>query len=79
MVRVPEPTQEPGTRGGRKIPLESKPQLPSVRGDRLVARTGGGGGYDPPGERDANLAERDRLDGFASNPGQAAPRGQEVP
>ena len=56
-------------RGGQKIPLRSKQQFPLRRGDRLVVRTGGGGGYGPPGERDAALAERDRMDGFGSNPG----------
>ena len=55
-------------RGGQKIPLRSKQQFPLTLGDRLVVRTGGGGGYGPPGERDATLAERDRMDGFASNP-----------
>ena len=56
-------------RGGRKIPLRSKQQFALGRGDRLVVRTGGGGGYGPAGERDAGLAERDRIDGFRSNPG----------
>ena len=59
-------------RGGQKIPLNSKQQFPLSRGDRLVVRTGGGGGYGPPGERDAALAERDRADGFGSNPGPDA-------
>ena len=59
-------------RGGQKIPLRSKQQFPLSRGDRLVVRTGGGGGYGPPGERDAALAERDRMDGFGSNPGPDA-------
>ena len=55
-------------RGGQKIPLRSKQQFPLCHDDRLVVRTGGGGGYGPPGERDAALAERDRMDGFESNP-----------
>ena len=59
-------------RGGQKIPLRSKQQFPLCRDDRLVVRTGGGGGYGPPGERDARLAERDRMDGFSSNPGPDA-------
>jgi N-methylhydantoinase B len=32
-------------RGGQKIPLESKQQFLLLEGDRLVVRTGGGGGY----------------------------------
>ncbi|MYE03253.1 MAG: hypothetical protein F4Y03_18655, partial [Alphaproteobacteria bacterium] len=56
-------------RGGQKIPLRSKQQFPLSRGDRLIVRTGGGGGYGPAAERDAELADRDRLDGFDSNPG----------
>ena len=56
-------------RGGQKIPLRSKQQFPLSRGDRLIVRTGGGGGYGPAGERDPGLAERDRLDDFESNPG----------
>ena len=59
-------------RGGQKIPLRSKQQFPLSRGDRLFVRTGGGGGYGPPGERDSALAERDRTDGFGSYPGQNA-------
>ena len=55
-------------RGGQRIPLRSKQQFALSRGDRLVVRTGGGGGYGPPGERDASLAARDRMDGFGSNP-----------
>ncbi|MDE0810732.1 MAG: hydantoinase B/oxoprolinase family protein, partial [Alphaproteobacteria bacterium] len=34
-------------RGGQKIPLASKQQFPLNSGDRLVVRTGGGGGYGP--------------------------------
>ncbi len=56
-------------RGGQKIPLKSKQQFPLSRGDRLVVRTGGGGGYGPRGERDAALAALDRMDGFGSNSG----------
>ena len=56
-------------RGGQKIPLRSKQHFALDRDDRLFVRTGGGGGYGPPGERDATLVERDRIEGFESNPG----------
>ena len=56
-------------RGGQRIRLRSKQQFPLSRGDRLVVRTGGGGGYGPAGEREAALTEHDRLEGFSINPG----------
>jgi N-methylhydantoinase B len=56
-------------RGGQKIPLASKQQFPLVPGDRLVVRTGGGGGYGPVAERPAVLAASDQADGFEGNLG----------
>ena len=55
-------------RGGQRIRLRSKQRFPLSRGDRLVVRTGGGGGYGPAGDRDAGMIARDRTDGFASHP-----------
>ncbi|GIR55590.1 MAG: hypothetical protein CM15mP62_30610 [Rhodospirillaceae bacterium] len=42
-------------RGGQVIQLESKQQFVLHKGDRLVVRTGGGGGYGLPSERNARL------------------------
>ena len=56
-------------RGGQKIPLKSKQQFPLSPGDRLVVRTGGGGGYGPPDERPEGLAAGDAADGFVGNTG----------
>ena len=51
-------------RGDEKIALRSKTGCPVQKGDLLVVRTGGGGGYGPPEQRsDANL-ERDALLGL---------------
>ena len=56
-------------RGNRKIALKSKQQFPLERGDKLVIRTGGGGGYGPVSERtEAHLAS-DRESGFVGNQG----------
>jgi N-methylhydantoinase B len=54
-------------RGGQKIPLASKQQFPLMRGDRLVVRTGGGGGYGPPRDRAPDLVTSDRSDEFTGN------------
>jgi N-methylhydantoinase B len=54
-------------RGGQKIPLASKQQFPLTPGDRLVVRTGGGGGYGPVTERASTLVSSDEHDGFEGN------------
>ena len=54
-------------RGGQVIKLESKQQFVLHKGDRLVVRTGGGGGYGLPSERNAKLRENDKLSGISTN------------
>ena len=54
-------------RGGQVIQLESKQQFVLHKGDRLVVRTGGGGGYGLPSERNARLRENDKLSGILTN------------
>ena len=54
-------------RGGQKIPLASKQQFPLGPGDRLVVRTGGGGGYGPVADRASGLIASDERDGFEGN------------
>lgn len=54
-------------RGGQKIPLASKQQFPLNSGDRLVVRTGGGGGYGPVCDRSTDLTASDKADEFSGN------------
>ena len=54
-------------RGGQVIQLESKQQFVLHEGDILVVRTGGGGGYGLPSERNARLRENDKLSGILTN------------
>ena len=54
-------------RGGQVIQLESKQQFVLHEGDRLVVRTGGGGGYGSPSERNAGLRKNDQLNGISTN------------
>lgn len=54
-------------RGGQKIPLASKQQFPLMAGDRLVVRTGGGGGYGPSVDRALALVSSDQADEFSGN------------
>ena len=54
-------------RGGQVIQLESKQQFVLHKGDRLVVRTGGGGGYGLASERNARLRENDKLSGILTN------------
>ena len=51
-------------RRDRAIALGSKQKFPLQEGDRLVVRTGGGGGYGPPERRSPERNESDRADGF---------------
>jgi N-methylhydantoinase B len=54
-------------RGGRTFRLPTKhDNLRLERGDRIVVRTGGGGGFGPPSERPAELVARDVLRGLVS-------------
>jgi N-methylhydantoinase B len=54
-------------RGARTFRLPTKyDNLRLNEGDRIVVRTGGGGGYGPPWERDPGLVLRDVTRGFVS-------------
>jgi len=54
-------------RGGRTFRLPTKyDNLRLQQGDRVVVRTGGGGGYGPPWERPAALVARDVTRGLVS-------------
>ena len=54
-------------RGGQKIPLESKQQFLLLEGDRLVVRTGGGGGYGLLSDRKNSLKKQDLLNNISAN------------
>ena len=51
-------------RGREKIPLRSKTGRPVLKGDLLVVRTGGGGGYGPLEKRSLADTERDTVLGL---------------
>ena len=51
-------------RGKEKIPLRSKTGRPVLKGDLLVVRTGGGGGYGPLEKRSLADTERDTVLGL---------------
>jgi len=51
-------------RDGERLALSSKQSFALQAGDRLVYRTGGGGGYGRAEERPAALATKDRAEGF---------------
>ncbi|MBT6306144.1 MAG: hypothetical protein HOJ18_07995, partial [Rhodospirillaceae bacterium] len=54
-------------RGGQKISLESKQHFSLLEGDRLVIRTGGGGGYGEPKDRARDLKKQDILNNVSGN------------
>lgn len=54
-------------RGGQKIPLQSKQHFSLLEGDRLVIRTGGGGGYGEPKDRSRDLKKQDILNNVSGN------------
>ena len=54
-------------RDGKKIQLSSKQQFELMVGDRLVIKTGGGGGYGAPEDRASSNISEDTADGFSSN------------
>ncbi|MBN9430245.1 MAG: hydantoinase B/oxoprolinase family protein [Burkholderiales bacterium] len=54
--------------GERSVTL-TKGQLELTEGDRIIVRTGGGGGYGDPKQRQAALIERDLLEGYVSQDG----------
>ncbi|MBH67851.1 MAG: methylhydantoinase [Rhodospirillaceae bacterium] len=54
-------------RGAQTIALQSKQQFSLLAGDRLVVRTGGGGGYGYPKERDDHKTHIDKLNDVIGN------------
>ncbi|HKG25379.1 MAG TPA: hydantoinase B/oxoprolinase family protein, partial [Thermomicrobiales bacterium] len=58
------PTRYVVERGGKLIPVPSKASVPLQKGDRLIVETAGGGGYGPPGERDACAVAEDVANGY---------------
>ena len=54
-------------RGNEEIALGAKRSFDLNAGDRLIYRTGGGGGYGPVEERPAALIARDRRLGFVAS------------
>jgi N-methylhydantoinase B len=72
-TRVPAPGLaggEPGGLGDVRIngrSVNHRQQHVVTRGDRILLRTPGGGGYRPPGERDRERGERDRRLGYTED------------
>jgi N-methylhydantoinase B len=72
-TRVPAPGLEGGEPGGlgdvriNGRSVNHRQQHVVTRGDRILLRTPGGGGYRPPGERDRERAERDRRLGYTED------------
>jgi N-methylhydantoinase B len=69
-TRFPAPGLDSGADGGKgdvRINgrrIDNRRQHVLARGDRVLVSTPGGGGYGPPAERDARLAEHDRAMGY---------------
>lgn len=69
-TRVPAPGLAGGEPGGLGVveingrPADHRVQRTLRRGDTILVRTPGGGGYGPAAERDPRLVERDRLMGY---------------
>ncbi len=60
-------------REGRTVPVRGKENRDLRRGDLIVVDSCGGGGYGPPEERPAALAEADRRNGYVTDtPGRGA-------
>jgi N-methylhydantoinase B len=55
-------------RGDHETEILKVNRLPLPRGARVVIRTGGGGGFGVPAERDGEALERDLLDGYVTSP-----------
>ena len=54
---------------GREKLIDSKVNMALSKGDVLIVETGGGGGYEPPGERDPALVLADVMNGYVSEHG----------
>ncbi len=73
-TRVPAPGFGGGADGGRGDvqvngrAINHRQQHVLTRGDTVLLRTPGGGGYGPPAERDRRLVERDRRLGYGEPP-----------
>lgn len=59
-------------RDGETIRLDSKTGMELKRGDRLIMRTGGGGGYGVASARSAVLSHADEIEGFVQAAGTQA-------
>jgi N-methylhydantoinase B len=62
------PTSVLVDRGDGPTELLKVNRLPLPVGARVVVRTGGGGGYGDPGEREPSAVEWDRVHGYVTNP-----------
>jgi N-methylhydantoinase B len=61
------PTSVLVDRGDGPEPMLKVNRAPLPRGSRVTVRTGGGGGYGDPAERDAAALERDLVDGYVTD------------
>ncbi len=60
-------------RGGGRARSSRSTACSLPRGSRVVVRTGGGGGFGDPDERDTEALERDLLDGYVTSPTRYRP------